>query len=1007
MRTHLLAITQDLLSRCKYRRGFWGTILNSLTKIAVVGLYLLISIIVLPVHVTKNPYESFQILARRNGSGQFIDSYKQHIMFQRMSISALILSISLVAIQIISVLLISFLGAVPEPTSAKDETACPADRSASGEIPGACLLDDTFSYGGVWFETLGGCNTQDLTWKYTNIANGQTTSMASVGTAFTVPVNPVTGVGENTLELQTVTCKAAGTYDVLIDIGGQALGTSRVYVGTPSDPSEAAISSTTIDSLNLTWVDNANNEEQYSIETADYISSCGSFSIHGTASRNAASYSIGSLDPNTGYCVRVRATNPAANSNYSTLTNLFTLASDPTITPNRSTASWYTSGSFGFSHDDVWGSGGVEYYRYAWSEEATHTWDGTETQWSSDQLDILPSTDSAQLYLHVKSYNANDQSQSSAVATFGPYFFDQTEPAIVDNETVDRGWLNIGGEYNVDFSNGGNGSSLTSAQYAVGTTAGGSNIIDWTDIFTDDQDAFEENWELNFNALPEGAHYVSVRASDVAGNTRTQNNVFQVQKDTQAATIGSLAASLGSNSITVSWTTSEAATSVLEWGTSQSLGQTMIGSEALSTSHSITLTNLDADSGYYFRARSDDRAGNIVRSSIQSDSTTEVPAETTITNVQAAVTGPNSATITWSTNHPATSRVQYGATTGYGSELSSSLSTTQHSLALTGLNAGTTYHYQVTSTGNTTAVGSDLSFATTQSTPAEPTPENDEEETKLPRLEPVPGPYIFDLPTPTVIQPEANQLVLDRQPLITGLAKSGNVIKVFIDGIYDGYAIASSDSTGTGNFSYTPFLKLSIGWHTLQVEAWSDNHRSAKSPTRSFEIPTPFVAPTVTKQTFSDGDNPELFLQGVARNNSRIKIFVDGIEFDEIIVSENTSGTSGFSIDVAAKGTLSDGDHAVTLIAYNDQGRASPETAPIIFTKKSIKNKPGKTATVFTQPVTYVVESGDSLWKIAEKLYGDGSAFTKIVVANTAGFPSLESNPSLLLPGWSLTVPPL
>ena len=77
------------------------------------------------------------------------------------------------------------------------------------------------------------------------------------------------------------------------------------------------------------------------------------------------------------------------------------------------------------------------------------------------------------------------------------------------------------------------------------------------------------------------------------------------------------------------------------------------------------------------------------------------------------------ATITWTTAVPANSQVTYGTTTSYGSSsaLNSSLVTT-HSVALTSLTAGTTYHYRVLSADSTGALvtGLDNVFTTTQAT---------------------------------------------------------------------------------------------------------------------------------------------------------------------------------------------------------------------------------------------------------------------------------------------------
>ena len=54
-----------------------------------------------------------------------------------------------------------------------------------------------------------------------------------------------------------------------------------------------------------------------------------------------------------------------------------------------------------------------------------------------------------------------------------------------------------------------------------------------------------------------------------------------------------------------------------------------------------------------------------------------------------------------------------------------------------------------------------------------------------------------------------------------------------------------------------------------------------------------------------------------------------------------------------------------------------------------------------TEPETYTVQSGDTLWKISEQVYGDGSNYMKIFEANTG----LLENPDQIFPGQELTIP--
>ena len=85
-----------------------------------------------------------------------------------------------------------------------------------------------------------------------------------------------------------------------------------------------------------------------------------------------------------------------------------------------------------------------------------------------------------------------------------------------------------------------------------------------------------------------------------------------------------------------------------------------------------------------------------------------------ISNVHATP-NPTTATITWTTDVPADSQVQYGKTTAYGS--TSALNSTlvsSHSVKLSGLTRLTTYHYRVLSrnASGTLAVSGDFTFIT-------------------------------------------------------------------------------------------------------------------------------------------------------------------------------------------------------------------------------------------------------------------------------------------------------
>lgn len=100
------------------------------------------------------------------------------------------------------------------------------------------------------------------------------------------------------------------------------------------------------------------------------------------------------------------------------------------------------------------------------------------------------------------------------------------------------------------------------------------------------------------------------------------------------------------------------------------------------------------------------------------------PSDTTppvISGVAASAVGQTQATVTWTTDEPADSQVAYGLTSAYGTTtvLDTSL-TTAHSQVLSGLTAGTTYHYQVRSRNAAAllATSGDASFTTAAPPPA-------------------------------------------------------------------------------------------------------------------------------------------------------------------------------------------------------------------------------------------------------------------------------------------------
>ena len=238
-----------------------------------------------------------------------------------------------------------------------------------------------------------------------------------------------------------------------------------------------------------------------------------------------------------------------------------------------------------------------------------------------------------------------------------------------------------------------------------------------------ENNASSKTWTL---ASGDGVKTVYVQYRDADNNT-SQSYTDTITLDTTAPVISGIGTSnLTSSGVTISWTTGEAANTQLDYGTTTSYGSSSTLDATMTTSHSVTLSGLSSSTLYHYSVKSRDAAGNLTASRDYSFTTTTAPDTTApvISSISAGSITSSAATVTWTTNEAATSRVEYGTSTSYGSfsSLDSSL-VTSHTVTLSGLTPATVYYFRVLSNdqaGNqATSTGSTF---TTQNAPQPDTP---------------------------------------------------------------------------------------------------------------------------------------------------------------------------------------------------------------------------------------------------------------------------------------------
>jgi chitodextrinase len=197
----------------------------------------------------------------------------------------------------------------------------------------------------------------------------------------------------------------------------------------------------------------------------------------------------------------------------------------------------------------------------------------------------------------------------------------------------------------------------------------------------------------------------TVSAYDGAGNNSTQSTAVSATTQAVLPVISNLVGSnITTSAITISWDTNVPTNGQVFYGLTTSYGSqsSLLDNTTKTTTHSTTLSGLTPNTTYNFKVTSVDALGNTTSSTNFSFTTqSATPVDTTAPTISAITKSgitTSGATISWTTNENSDTQVEYGLTTAYGSQ--TTLNTTlltNHSVALSGLTASTTYNFRVKS----------------------------------------------------------------------------------------------------------------------------------------------------------------------------------------------------------------------------------------------------------------------------------------------------------------------
>ena len=267
----------------------------------------------------------------------------------------------------------------------------------------------------------------------------------------------------------------------------------------------------------------------------------------------------------------------------------------------------------------------------------------------------------------------------------------------------------------------------------------------------------------------------------------------------------------------------------------------------------------------------------------------------------------------------------------------------------------------------------------------------------------------------TVIRPafDVVRITVEGHAVIAGQAQPDSSVKILLDD----QLLGSVKADKHGEWVFVPSKPLVPGTKSLSLMATSPNgfvmksdqvviinvpergteekddsfavvlSQNSETPTQILQKPGQPTASLLSIDAIDYDENGEISITGTAKENSMVNIYLD----NTYIGTSRTSEDSQWYLHPETR--IKPGQYKLRADQVNDQG-AVLERITIPFVRDEVKPH-------IDPDNYYVVQPGNSLWRIARRTYGEGMEFTVIYKANKDQI----GNPDLIYPGQIFSLP--